>query len=371
MNCEKITYQVDPSNVEENKRVFILGIGNPLLDKQLETVDTKLHEKYNLKTDSASLVFPWNEQQLLPLFADLDELKDSIKSIPGGSAQNTLRVFQWVLGAIGGPTKKAVAYFGAVGDDNNAEHLKWLATKAGLVVRYQLIPKQKTGVCAVLVYGTDRCLVAHLGAAEKFTSKHLDIPENKLLIEKAENYYAEGYFLTVCPEAILQIAKHAAEKNKPFTMSLSAAYICKDFLPQLNSVLPYVDVLFGNEEEANAYAEANNFKENDLKEIVKKIANYKKINTLRSRLVVITRGEKSIFVAIGSGEFQTFPVDTIERNLIKDTNGAGDAFSGGFLAALASGRPLEKCIKSGNFAARTIIQNVGCTFPDNCDYKEE
>ena len=55
-----------------------------------------------------------------------------------------------------------------------------------------------------------------------------------------------------------------------------------------------------------------------------------KINTLRSRLVVITRGENSVFVAIGSGEFQTFPVDTIERNLIKDTNGAGDAFSGGW-----------------------------------------
>uniref|UniRef100_A0A915MDM2 Adenosine kinase n=1 Tax=Meloidogyne javanica TaxID=6303 RepID=A0A915MDM2_MELJA len=354
------SYEVDPAIVEENKRVFILGIGNPLLDKQLETVDTKLHEKYNLKTDSAS-------------FTDLDELKDSIKSIPGGSAQNTLRVFQWVLGAIGGPTSKAAAYFGAVGDDNNAEHLKCLATKAGLVVRYQLIPNQKTGVCAVLVYGTDRCLVAHLGAAEKFTSKHLDIPENKLLLEKAENYYAEvwGYFLTVCPEAILQIAKHAADKNKPFTMSLSAAYICKDFLPQLNFVLPYVDVLFGNEEEANAYAEANNFKENDLEKIVKKIASYEKINTLRSRLVVITRGENSVFVAIGSGEFQTFPVDTIERNLIKDTNGAGDAFSGGFLAALANGRPLEKCVKSGNFAARTIIQNVGCTFPDNCDYKEE
>jgi len=43
----------------------------------------------------------------------------------------------------------------------------------------------------------------------------------------------------------------------------------------------------------------------------------------------------------------------------------------GFLAALASGRSLEKCVKAGNFAARTIIQNVGCTFPDNCDYKEE
>ena len=51
-------------------------------------------------------------------------------------------------------------------------------------------------------------------------------------------------------------------------MSLSAAYICKDFRIQLNSVLPYVDILFGNEEEARAYSEANDFKENDLEEIV-------------------------------------------------------------------------------------------------------
>ena len=36
-----------------------------------------------------------------------------------------------------------------------------------------------------------RCLVAHLGAAEKFTTKHLEDPENKLIIEKAENYFAE------------------------------------------------------------------------------------------------------------------------------------------------------------------------------------
>ena len=50
-------------------------------------------------------------------------------------------------------------------------------------------------------------------------------------------------------------------------MSLSAAYICKDFRIQLNSVLPYVDILFGNEEEARAYSEAD-FKENDLEEIV-------------------------------------------------------------------------------------------------------
>ncbi|KAF7634127.1 PfkB domain-containing protein [Meloidogyne graminicola] len=269
MSCE-LKNQLGNNDVY-HQQILILGIGNPLLDKQLEVNDTKLHEKYNLKTDSAYLVFPSNEQQLLPLFTDLDNLKESVKLIPGGSAQNTLRVFQWLLSAIGGPVNGAAVYFGAVGNDENAASLQKLATKAGLVVRYQLIPQQKTGVCGALVYGTDRCLVAHLGAAEKFTTNHLDVPENKLFIEKSLNYYVEGYFLTVCPEAILQIAKHASEKNKNFTMSLSAAYICKDFLKQLNSVLPYVDLLFGNEEEAQAYAEANEFKENDLGEIVKRI----------------------------------------------------------------------------------------------------
>jgi sugar/nucleoside kinase (ribokinase family) len=52
--------------------------------------------------------------------------------------------------------EKAAAYFGAVGDDSNAETLETLATQEGLNVNYQRIPGAKTGVCAVLVNGTDR-----------------------------------------------------------------------------------------------------------------------------------------------------------------------------------------------------------------------
>jgi hypothetical protein len=40
----------------------------------------------------------------------------------------------------------------------------------------------------------------------------------------------------------------------------------------------------------------------------------------------------------------------------------------GYLAAMATGHPLEKCVDVGNFAARTIIQQSGCTFPDKCEY---
>lgn len=52
-----------------------------------------------------------------------------------------------------------------------------------------------------------------------------------------------------------------------------------------------------------------------------------------------------------------------------DTNGAGDAFVGGFLSQLAGGKGVEACIQAGNYAANVIIQRSGCTFPKECGYK--
>ena len=49
---------------------------------------------------------------------------------------------------------------------------------------------------------------------------------------------------------------------------------------------------------------------------------------------------------------------------IVDTNGAGDAFVGGFLAQLAKNKSIEDCVKCGIWAATEIIQRSGCTFPE-------
>ena len=129
-----------------------------------------------------------------------------------------------------------------------------------------------------------------MGAAEKFDAQHLTKPENHNLIERAENYYIEvnkllnhyliikqGYFLTVCPEGIQQIAKQAAADNKPFSMNISAEYICFGFLDRLNAILPYVDTLFGNEQEAKAYAKANEWTEEDLGAIALKMSALEKV----------------------------------------------------------------------------------------------
>ena len=56
------------------------------------------------------------------------------------------------------------------------------------------------------------------------------------------------------------------------------------------------------------------------------------------------------------------------RELLVDTNGAGDAFVGGFLSQLVLDKPIAECVRAGHFAARTIIQRSGCTFPKECSY---
>lgn len=57
----------------------------------------------------------------------------------------------------------------------------------------------------------------------------------------------QGFFLTVSPESILKVAKHASENNKIFCMNLSAPFISQFFKEPLMKVMPYVDILFGNE----------------------------------------------------------------------------------------------------------------------------
>jgi adenosine kinase len=37
---------------------------------------------------------------------------------------------------------------------------------------------------------------------------------------------------------------------------------------------------------------------------------------------------------------------------------------------LVQGKDLKTCVKAGNYAASIIIQNDGCTFPEENEFKE-
>lgn len=119
---------------------------------------------------------------------------------------------------------------------------------------------------------------------------------------------------------------------------------------QLQQVLPYTDLVFGNESEAEAWASATGLPDkSDLGAIARSVAALPKANPSRPRTVVFTHGSKSTVVArSGESEVRVFGVHALKDDEIVDTNGAGDAFAGGYLAALVSEKSLEECVEAGH-----------------------
>nr|XP_020651812.1 adenosine kinase-like [Pogona vitticeps] len=132
-------------------------------------------------------------------------------------------------------------------------------------------------------------------------------------------------------------------------------------------VFPYVDILFGNEMEAATFAREQGFETEDIKEIARKAQALPKVNLKRQRIVVFTQGKDDTVMATDT-EVRSFPVLISDQSEIVDTNGAGDAFVGGFLSQLVYDRPLTECIRAGHYAASVIIKRSGCTFPEKPDF---
>ncbi|KJH51860.1 kinase, PfkB family [Dictyocaulus viviparus] len=338
--------------VSEN---ILLGCGNPLLDIQA-TVDKNFLKKWGLKENDAILC----DEKHNAMFDELVE-NFEVEYVPGGATQNAIRVCQWILNL---PNR--ASFFGAIGKDKFGEMLSTKTREAGVNARYQINEIVKTGTCAVLINGQNRSLCAHLAAANTFTLDHLLEPESKEIIESAQFFYIAGFFLTVSLPSIMHIAKHSYNHGKTFLFNLAAPFISQFFFTSLSEVFPYIDILFGNEDEAAAFAKAAGFDTADLKEVALRTAAMEKKSS-KPRVVIITQGANPVIVAVGN-KVTLHPAEEIPADKIVDTNGAGDAFVGGFLSQYIQNKGIDESVKCGNYAAGEIIQKHGCTFPKVCKY---
>ncbi|XP_068617600.1 uncharacterized protein Adk2 [Battus philenor] len=349
---------MDKSSCYCDLKGLLIGIGNPLLDISA-IVDEKLLKKYDMQPDDAIMAEPKH----MPLY---NELIDNYNAefIAGGSVQNSLRVAQWIL-----KTPNVCTYLGCVGNDKYAQILKERAEAEGVRVLYQVTEEVPTGTCAVLVTGTHRSLCANLAAAQRFTPDHLTTDACRAAIQSARFIYASGFFVAVSPESIMQLAEHAHKNGHTFIMNLSAPFVSQFYKEPLEKLIPYVDVLFGNETEADAFAKAFNLPGQNPEEIARNISSLPKLNSARQRVVVITQGSEPVILAEGES-LNLIPVQKLSTEKIVDTNGAGDAFAGGFLGQLVQGKSYETCVKCGIYAATHVIQHSGCTFSGESEFKE-
>ncbi|KAF5453423.1 hypothetical protein F2P56_028326 [Juglans regia] len=335
---------------------ILLGMGNPLLDISA-VVDESFLEKYDIKLNNAILA----EDKHLSMYEEMAS-KYNVEYIAGGATQNSIRVAQWMLQIPG-----ATSYIGSIGKDKFGEQMKSNSKLAGVNVNYYEDESTPTGTCAVCVVGGERSLIANLSAANCYKSDHLKQPEIWSLVEKAKYIYIAGFFLTVSPESIQLVGKHATATNKVFLMNLSAPFICEFFKDVQLQALPYVDYVFGNETEARTFSKVHGWETDNVEEIAIKISQLQKASGTHKRITVITQGADPVVVA-EDGKVKLFPVIRLPKEKLVDTNGAGDAFVGGFLSQLVLEKPIEECVRAGCYAANVIIQRSGCTYPEKPDF---
>uniref|UniRef100_A0A8C8CA55 Adenosine kinase n=1 Tax=Oncorhynchus tshawytscha TaxID=74940 RepID=A0A8C8CA55_ONCTS len=203
---------------------------------------------------------------------------------------------------------KVYTFFGCIGKDQFGEILKQKAVDA----HYYEQTEEPTGTCAVCITGDNRSMVANLAAANYYKKdEHLDLKENWKLVEKAKVFYIT---------------------------------------------------------EAATFSKEQGFETEDIKEFAKKAQTLRRVNKKRPRIVVFTQGKDETIMTKGGDKLETFKVLQTEQKDIVDTNGAGDAFVGGFLSELVQDKTLEQCVKAGHYAANVTIRQTGCTFPHKPDF---
>lgn len=100
--------------------------------------------------------------------------------------------------------------------------------------------------------------------------------------------------------------------------------------------------------------------DDDLAKIATAIANLPKINASKPRTVVITSGADATIVASSSpnSPVKVYPVEKLDAEEIVDTNGAGDAFAGGFIGALVLGKTLDEAVEVGHKLGSMCVGQV-------------
>ena len=311
----------------------ISALGNALVDTQY-MVDHEFLNEIGLEPDSMTLA---TADEHSPIIKKLESMGVNSISDCGGSATNSL---------------VAASYYGSdchhvcrVADDIDGKKYLDSLKKAG--VKHIGFSKEgsnmPTGKCLIFVTpDAKRTMSSMLGISAYLGSKDI----NYDAVENSKIFYIEGYMVTSDENfgAVKSVLSSIKNKETIKALSLSDAGIVQGFKEKFNEIESYgIDMIFCNDDEAMAFAEAENFRN--------AINFYKN----KSYMTFITKGSEGSII-INNGKEIFSPAVSIEPI---DTNGAGDMYAGSFMHAYLRGFELSKCAEFANYASSKIVQTFG------------
>ena len=312
----------------------ISAIGNALVDTVFK-VEHSLISELGLEIDQMTLS---SAEEHAPIIDRLIASGADTVSDCGGSATNSL---------------VAAASFGAkcfhtckVSDDQDGIRYLESLKEAGVGHKGNVAPSSTipTGKCLILVTpDAKRTMTTALNVSSLMDENDLDLSQ----IANSKIFYIEGYMVTSEEnyKVTLQALNHL--QNFPdvkIAFSLSDPGIVMGFKDKFHEMESFgLDYIFGNDDEAMAFVDAENIDEAFTKLQEKPYTS------------IITTGEKGSSV-ITSDEIIHTPKVNIEA---VDTNGAGDMFAGSFLYALLQNHDLRSCAEFANYGASKVVETFG------------
>ena len=309
----------------------VLGIGNALVDIVTELKDDSLLKRFGLPKGSMTLVDSELSNQINFDTVSLKKTKAS-----GGSAANTIH----------GLAKLGVeaAFIGKTGkDDLGTFYQKDLDDAGVCTIMYHSLAD--TGKAMALISpDAERTFATYLGAAVELSEEDI----SSKIVSGYDFFYIEGYLINNLPlfEKSLRLAKKAGMRTCLDLASYNIVEQYKDkLLPEIKS---YVDILFANEEEANALTGKSP------EDALNEISSY-------CDITIIKTGPKGSMIR---SENNIHEIHANQVNVV-DTTGAGDLYASGFLYGLSKNMPLTICGRIGTLLAGKVIENYGARIQDD------
>lgn len=242
----------------------------------------------------------------MPIYEELFS-EEGHKTTPGGAGLNSARGAAYLLKKHKVETK-GVAYFGCIGNDKFGDILDRTLKESGMHSMLHRDETTPTGTCACVIVGKERALCANIASSAKYPTAHFDdnmvsnhIASNSLSIQSyiasAKYVYATAFFITSNAECMRKVGRYCAENDKPMVFNIAAGFLlCTNFDDVMDAV-EHADFVFCNQDEATEFGKKEGFETEDCVAVAKYIAQYKKANLKRVRVVYITMGEEPIIVA--------------------------------------------------------------------------
>ena len=312
------------------QQIDVYGVGNALVDIEYE-VEEDFFPAHGVRRGVMTLVSHERQEEVIAALRERGEVR---KMMGGGSVANSL----YAISNFGGQT-----FFSCKIADDEAGNFYLRELGEHNIRTCGDFHEIETGRCLIMISpDAERTMYTFLGASEFLSPADLDFEA----VRRSQYVYIEGYLVSSDSgrAAAIELREFAEANGVKTALSFSDPSLLEIFPGQMKEMLGGgLDLLFCNEEEACLWTGTKNLSEAcvALRPVAKQF--------------VVTRG------ANGSVLFDGSYFVEIDAHKVKavDTTGAGDAFAGGFLYGLTSGRSFAESGRLASRAAGEVVSRFG------------